>query len=164
MTLAEIQALCEYHYWAKGRVLQVVDSLSQEQLLKDLGSSHGGIHGTLIHIIFAEYVWLACLTDQPFPSPIDSRKYSDVNSIRKIWDEVEQRMNKFISGLSDVKLSSMVTYKKSTGIEYSHPVWQVLQHLVNHSSYHRGQIVTMLRQLGVKPVGTDLIMYYREQQ
>jgi uncharacterized damage-inducible protein DinB len=53
--------------------------------------------------------------------------------------------------------------KTSAGTTFSQPLWQMLQHLANHGSYHRGQVATMLRQLGAKPVGTDMIGFYRER-
>ena len=48
------------------------------------------------------------------------------------------------------------------GKQYESPVWQIVLHVVNHATLHRGQVVAMLRQLGMTPPGTDLIYYYRE--
>jgi uncharacterized damage-inducible protein DinB len=69
----------------------------------------------------------------------------------------------YVSKLTQQDLDRVIRYKGFTGDEFSNPLWQSLHQLTNHASYHRGQIVTLLRQLGVKPVSTDLIMYYREQ-
>jgi uncharacterized damage-inducible protein DinB len=73
-------------------------------------------------------------------------------------------MSEFVSSLTEENISAVVTYKTTEGKQFSYPLWQMMQHVVNHSSYHRGQIVTMLRQLGIRPVGTDLIAYYRSKQ
>jgi uncharacterized damage-inducible protein DinB len=69
----------------------------------------------------------------------------------------------YVSKLTQQDLDRVIKYKGFTGDEFSNPLWQSLHQLTNHASYHRGQVVTLLRQLGVKPVSTDLIMYYREQ-
>jgi len=73
-------------------------------------------------------------------------------------------MSEFVSELTDERLSSVLIYKTMEGKQFSNILWQMMQHLINHSTYHRGQVVTMLRQLGVKPIGTDLITFYREKQ
>jgi uncharacterized damage-inducible protein DinB len=68
----------------------------------------------------------------------------------------------YVSKLTQQDLDRVIRYKAFSGDEFSNPLWQSLHQVSNHATYHRGQIVTMLRQLGVKPVSTDLIMYYRE--
>jgi uncharacterized damage-inducible protein DinB len=164
MTLADIRALFEFNYWAKARLMSVLESLSDEQFAKDLGSSHGGIQGTLVHIVGAENIWLSRWTDQTVFKLLDREDYPTRATIREKWDEVEHGMSEFISRLTEENISAVVTYKTIEGKQFSHPLWQMMQHVVNHSSHHRGQIVTMLRQLGIKPVGTDLITFYRNKQ
>jgi uncharacterized damage-inducible protein DinB len=164
MTLTDTQALFEFNYWAKARLMTVVESLSYEQFAKDLGSSHRSIHGTLIHIVGAEHVWLSRWTGQPVLKLLDLKDYPTIPTVRQKWDEVEQAVSEFVSELTNERLSAVVTYKTTEGKQFSNVLWQMMQHVVNHSTYHRGQIVTMLRQLGVKPIGTDLITFYRERQ
>jgi uncharacterized damage-inducible protein DinB len=144
--------------------MSAVESLSKEQFAKDLGSSHRSIHGTLVHIVGAEHTWLSRWTGQPVFKLIDPKDYPTIKSVRQKWDEVEQAMSKFVSELTEERLSSVLTYKTIEGKQFSNVLWQMMQHLINHSTYHRGQVVTMLRQLGVKPIGTDLITFYREKQ
>jgi len=164
MTLADIQTLVEFNHWAKARLISVVEMLSEEQFAKDLGSSHRSIHGTLVHIVGAEHTWLSRWTGQPVFRLIDPKDYPTIPAVREKWDEVEQGMNEFVSKLTDERLSSVLIYKTMEGKQFSNILWQMMQHLINHSTYHRGQVVTMLRQLGVKPIGTDLITFYREKQ
>ncbi|MGA9365034.1 MAG: DinB family protein [Bacteroidota bacterium] len=164
MTLADIQMLYEFNYWANARLMTVVKSLREEQFAEDLGSSHRSIHGTLVHIVGAEHIWLSRWTGQPVFKLIDPKDYPTITAVQQKWDEVEQGMSGFVSELTDERLSAVLTYKTTEEKQFSNVLWQMMQHLVNHSTYHRGQIVTMLRQLGVKPVGTDLITFYREKQ
>ena len=164
MMLADIRTLYEFNYWAKARIMRVVETLSGEQFTKNLGSSHGGIHETLVHIVGAEHIWLSRWIGQPVFKLLDPNDYLTIPTVRQKWDEVEQGMSQFVSNLTEENLSALVTYKTTEGKQFSNPLWQMMHHLVNHSTYHRGQIVTMLRQLGVKPIGTDLITFYREKQ
>jgi uncharacterized damage-inducible protein DinB len=164
MTLADIQTLFEFNYWAKARLMSVVQSLSKEQFAKDLGSSHRSVHGTIVHTVGAEHIWLSRWTSQPVFKLIDPKDYPTITTVRQKWDEVEQGMSKFIPALTDERLSSILTYRTMEGKLVSIVLWQTMQHLVNHSTYHRGQIITMLRQLGVKTIGTDLITFYREKE
>lgn len=164
MTISDIQTLYDFNYWAKARIMTVVETLSDEQFTKDLGSSHGGIQGTLVHIVGAEHIWLSRWIGQPANKLLDPKDYSTIPAIRQKWDDVEQDMSDFVSNLTEENLSATVTYRTTEGKQLSNPLWEMMQHVVNHSTYHRGQIVTMLRQLGVKPIGTDLITFYRQKQ
>jgi uncharacterized damage-inducible protein DinB len=141
-------------------VLNVPETLAPEQYEVDHRSSHGGIAGTLMHIIVAHEYWLARWLDEA-PSvthtPAEVPAFADA---KMRWKGVEKKLVEFIDGLTDEELARPRTYKSSKG-EYSLPLWQAMQHLANHSTYHRGQITTMLRQMGVKPAATDLIVFYR---
>ena len=78
-------------------------------------------------------------------------------------EEMDRYYIDYVSKLTPQDLDRVIHYKGFTGDSFSNPLWQGLHQLTNHASYHRGQVVTMLRQLGVKPASTDLIGYYREQ-
>ncbi len=163
MTLNGIHLLFEYNYWAKARIMSVVERLTEEQFTQNLGSSHSGIHGTLVHIVGAEHIWLSRWIGKSEFKLLDPKDYPTRAIMQEKWDEVEQRMGEFVGSLTETDLSNVVTYKTTEGKQFSNPLWQMMQHMVNHSTYHRGQVVTMLRQLGVRPIGTDLITFYREK-
>ena len=164
MHLTDIHLLYEYNYWANHRILGVVETLTPEQFTKDLNSSYGGIHGTLVHIMGGEEIWLKRWKGDS-PSAIRKpEEFPTFNALRNHWDMVEQEMMSFCNMLkTDEDIGKILTYKDIKGNQYSQLLWQMMQHLANHSTYHRGQAVTMLRQLGVKPIGTDLITFYREK-
>lgn len=164
MHVIDIHLLYEFNYWAKSRMLGVVETLTPEQYTKDLGSSHGGIHGTLVHCMGAEDIWLKRWKGEDSSSMYTTKDVPTLESLMSRWDMVEHQMMSFCHALkTDDDIKKVVTYKDLKGNEHSQPLWQMMQHLVNHSTYHRGQITAMLRQLGVKPVGTDLITFYREK-
>ena len=164
MTAKDIQTLFEFNYWAKDRILGVVEKLTPEQFTKDLKSSHGGIHGTLAHTLGAEDIWLkrwkgTAITG--FLKPEDVPTFAD---LQNRWKMVAMEILGFCHTLkSDDDINKVIVYKDLKGNEYRQPLYQLMQHLVNHSSYHRGQVVTMLRQLGVQPIGTDMVGFFREK-
>jgi uncharacterized damage-inducible protein DinB len=89
--------------------------------------------------------------------------YPDLASIRRAWTDHEAKLRQFFEPLDEVGLQKVLPYKTLAGLESASPLWQMLQHVVNHASYHRGQVTTLLRQLGAAPPkGTDLIAFYRE--
>ncbi|MBI1805418.1 MAG: DinB family protein [Ignavibacteria bacterium] len=162
MHLSDIHTLYEYNYWANSRLLGIVETLTMEQFTKDLGSSHGGIHGTLVHIMAAEEIWLKRWKGESPTILRTTAEFPTFDTMSDHWDMVEHEMMGFCHMLkSDQDIMKAVSYKDTKGTPYSQPLYQMMQHLINHSTYHRGQVVTMLRQLSVKPIGTDLIMYYR---
>ena len=164
MHLKDIHNLYEYNYWANHRLLEIIETLSQDQFSKDLGSSHGGIQGTLVHTMGAEEIWLKRWKGESPASFYAAADFPTYDALSDHWEMVEMELMGFCHMLkADSDIQKTITYKDLKGNAYSQPLWQLMQHLPNHSTYHRGQIVTMLRQLGVKPVGTDLVGFFRSQ-
>ncbi len=163
MHLDDIQTLYEFNYWAKHRTLGVIETISPEQYLKDMGSSHGGIHGTLVHTMGAEEVWLKRWKHEPVTGISKPEEFPTFESLVNRWEMVEMGVLGFCHMLrADADILRTCEYKDLKGNTYSQPLYQLMQHLVNHSSYHRGQVVTLLRQIGAKPVATDLVRFFGE--
>ena len=164
MNVGDVRDLLEYHTWATKRLFDALAPLSTEEYKRDLKGSFGSIHGTLAHMVGAEELWLARWKGQ---TPATMLKGDDVGSLaelRAIWERVEAEVRAYVAGLTDAKLGSQVVVKPTGGgKEYVHTLQQTIQHTVDHSSYHRGQVITLLRQLGSKPPATGLIAFYREQ-
>jgi uncharacterized damage-inducible protein DinB len=163
MNVAEVRELYEFNAWAQRRILDALAPLPAEQYLRDLKSSHGGIHGTLCHIVWVEHLWLTRWLGRPSPAVAQGKDLTSLADVRARGEEVEAERGRFLHGLTDAKLSDTITVKPTMGGAYVHTYFQTLQHVVDHSSYHRGQVITMMRQLGVKPPSTGLILFYRER-
>jgi uncharacterized damage-inducible protein DinB len=160
MTKKEIVLLFKYDAWATDHQLTVIKNLSDAQYEKDMGSSHKGIQGTLTHMYGAERVWLSRWTgkgENAMPEGLLPH-----GAIRDRYASLQSEIQEYAESLTDEKLFASFPYRDLRGNPYSQPLWQQMQHVANHSTYHRGQITTMLRQLGVTPVPTDLIAYYRQ--
>jgi len=161
--LNEFLELFDYNAWANRTIFAAVAQLPDEQYFRDLKSSYGGIHGTLAHIVWAEQLWLHRWLGRPNPDVAQGRDLRALADVRARWEEVEAERERFVAALTDAGLDDTRLVKPSGGGEYVHSFRQMFRHFINHSSYHRGQIVTFLRQLGATPPSTDLILYYRRR-
>ncbi len=159
----EFLELFDYNAWANRTIFDVVAQLPGEQYFRDLKSSYGGIHGTLCHIAWAEQLWLHRWLGKPNPAVPQGTDLKSYAEVRTRWETVEAERGRFIAGLNDSRLDETRLVKPSSGGEYVHTFRQMFRHFINHSSYHRGQIVTFMRQLGATPPSTDLILYYRRR-
>ncbi len=159
MTKSEIIALLKYDAWAIGTMLTSIEKLNTAQFEQNMKSSHSGIQGTMSHIYGVQRMWLARWTgkgENALPSVLLSQA-----EMRERWNVLHVELLAFVATLSDEKVLASFMYKDLRGTPYLQPLWQQFQHMVNHSSYYRGQVTIMLRQCGVVPAQTDLIAYYR---
>ena len=160
MNLEEIQDLYEFNSWANKRILGAVEPLVSEQYHRDLGSSHGGVHGTLVHAMGAEEIWFKRWNGESPSHLYTAAEFPTLAAVAERWAAIDASLIAFSrAALTDTK--AVVSYKDMKGNPYAQPLGQLMQHLVNHSTYHRGQVVTMLRQLGTAAVATDLVAFYR---
>jgi uncharacterized damage-inducible protein DinB len=163
MDVQDFRLLYDYNFWANHRVLDSSASLSTEQFTRDLGSSFCSVRDTLAHIYGAEWLWLERWHGRiPNALPV-AADFPDLPSLRVRWAELERNLHQFIDSLNSSELQRIIKYKNTQGVPFEGPIWPMLQHVVNHSSYHRGQVATLLRQLGAKPIATDLIAFHRER-
>lgn len=161
--LEEIRELYVYNRWANQRLLEAAAQLSDEAFTRHLGGSFPTVQGTLSHILGAEWIWLTrWLGDSPTGPPA-AWDLSTLAGIRSEWERVERERDAFLAGLDEGALAGVVAYRNLRGEPFAQPLGQLLRHVVNHSSYHRGQVATQLRQLGVAVPATDLVVFYRER-
>jgi len=156
----QIRALHEYNRWANERIFDAVSNLTPEQYTRDMQSSHRSIRDTFVHVISVEWLYQQRVNgDSPKSlwSPLD---FPTVPKLREEWIKLVGRQRAFTDNLTAEQLKTSITYINLAGEPYTYSLWQILQHVVNHSSYHRGQIITLLRQLGSQPVSTDFLLYY----
>jgi len=163
MTPQEMRALYDYNAWANHRSLDAASELTAEQFVQPMGSSFGSVRDTLGHIFGAEWIWLERFQGRSPASLPDTTQFKDIARLKERWNEHEARLVGFVRGLSQSDLDRVMEYKTLKFGVYSNPLWQSMQHLVNHGSYHRGQVTTLLRQLGTQPILTDLMHFYRER-
>jgi uncharacterized damage-inducible protein DinB len=163
VTPEDIRLLFDYNAWANQRSLDAAAELSDEQFVKPLGSSFPSVRDTLVHICGGEWIWLErFLGNSPSAIPNDAA-IQTVAALGEHWKPQAEKLLVYVSGLTQTDLDRVFEYKTINFGVYKNSVWQSLQHLANHGTYHRGQVTTLLRQLGAKPILTDLMHFYRER-
>jgi uncharacterized damage-inducible protein DinB len=166
MDLTDIKHLFDYTEWANKLTMDAAAQLSDEHLRCDFGISHKSIFGTLLHTAGAEWIWLERWNGR---SPAKAEAWSqwttdscaDLLTLKEQWNGVVQNRNRYVSQLADSSLTDELAFKLLSGDPSSMRLVHQMQHVVNHSTMHRGQIVGMIRQLGIDPPSTDLIFYVR---
>jgi uncharacterized damage-inducible protein DinB len=161
MTLQELQTLCDYNRWANQRIVDACRALTPEQFTRDLGSSFPSVRDTMVHIMLAEWVWLERCRGT---SPTKFQPSSDFPTLPAVlahWQSID--LSGYAASISGNDLERIVHFRRLDASAHTSVFWQIFQHVVNHGTYHRGQVTTMLRQLGAKAVSTDLFAFYRER-
>ena len=164
MTRADLLVLLEFNDWARGRMLGVVRALSTEEFTKPLGNSFSSVRDTVVHIYSAEWVWHRRCQGHSPTAPLVAEDFPDLRAIEPTWLDLAGQWRVFIEAMDESGPVREIDYRQMNGQAYRSPVWQIVQHVVNHSSYHRGQVMTLLRQLGFAAVSTDLIAFHRERR
>jgi uncharacterized damage-inducible protein DinB len=162
MDKKDVLTLFEFNRWANGRTLDAVEKLDGEAFVRDLRNSFPSVRDTLTHIMNAEWAWLKRWKGESPSAWAAPAEFPTVASLRKRFGEIDCEREGFLRGISDALLTQPFSYKDMQGKPHSLPMIATMQHVANHGTYHRGQITTMLRQLGATPVSTDLSRFYLE--
>jgi uncharacterized damage-inducible protein DinB len=162
MTIGEARELFGYGSWAAARMFGAAEALTQDQLEAAAASSFPSLLATLAHIVGAEWIWLRrWLGESPTSMP-DWAGTPTLQELRVRLAAVEAERASFLARLTDADLDAPLAYRGMDGQAFSHPLGQLVRHVVNHSTYHRGQLATQLRQLGHTPPNTDFTRFLRE--
>jgi uncharacterized damage-inducible protein DinB len=164
MTYDDLCLLIDYNYWARDRVLDAVATITPEQFIRLMGNSFSSVRDTIAHICAAEHIWIKRLRGEQPQGLQKPDRLPDIDSARKEWTKLEGEMREQLARLGPEAVERTVEYQDLRGNDQSDVLWQILQHLVNHGTYHRGQITTLLRQLNAAPPKSmDLIAFYRDR-
>jgi uncharacterized damage-inducible protein DinB len=165
MNLAYLQTLVDYHYWARDIVLDAVNDLPREKFLQPVESSFKSLRDTVAHLYAADLVWYTRWMGEAPAGLIAYDQFPDATSIRTAWKELEGNVRRLVDGLGEEGVHKSFDYKLLSGAPDTAPFWQMLVHVVNHGSYHRGQVTTLMRQLGAHPPKpTDMIAFFRTRR
>ena len=150
----------DYTIWATEKILDSVHQLNDEELRRDLNVSHTSVLHTLQHIYYADRVWLTRLSGKTAAAFADEGDGPDLAQLGAAWPTLLNEFREYIEGLTEAKNHQEFSYSNLQGLEMTLRRWQAILHVVNHASIHRGQVVSMLRQLDKHPPSTDLVYYY----
>jgi len=168
MNPSDIKDLFAYTEWANGLAMDAATRLSDQDLRRDVGISHASIFGTLLHMAGAEWLWLERWHGR---SPAGENAWAlwkkescaDLATLHERWQDVVKRRVGFLSQLDELRLSAEMPFKLLSGDASSMPLVDQMRHVANHATLHRGQVVGMIRQLGIEPPSTDLLFYLRRE-
>ncbi|HME31748.1 MAG TPA: DinB family protein [Terriglobales bacterium] len=182
MNLEDIQTLYAYNRWASERLFAALEKLNEYQFTVPVQSSFPSIRETLFHILFAEWLWLkrwqgrsprSTLADPDGSSATWStlspggvptvKEPSTLEGLKSFADSIEQERLQFLGGLNEDALQATLQYTDMVGKPFALPLAQQMQHVVNHGTYHRGQVTTMLRQVGAEAASLDMSFFFRER-
>jgi len=160
-----LQEYAAYHIWANTRLFDCINQLTDEQIYHEVVSSFPGIFNTVLHIWDAERAWWMRLQkDQEIISVEDWFK-GDFKELLVDLQEQSQQWQDWINATTDETLQQLFSYKSFNGEPFTQPLYEVIFHVFNHGTYHRGQLVTILRQLGVDKIpATDMILFSRNKK
>jgi uncharacterized damage-inducible protein DinB len=162
ISVSMLRELYEYNYWARDRQLQACAALTQDQFLRPMGSSFSSLRDTLAHLVGAEWVWLERWRGHS-PTELETLEFSAdrfpaLGAIQERWRTVEHGVRGYLATLREEMLAQPLSYTNLKGEAWTYPLWQTLIHVVNHQTYHRGQVTTLLRQLGVEAPSIDYLV------
>jgi uncharacterized damage-inducible protein DinB len=164
MTYDDLCLLIDYNYWARDRVLDALATITSEQFIRPMGNSFSSVRDTVAHICAAECIWIRRLKGEKPQGLQNPDRLPNVEAARKEWAKLEGDIREQLTKLGPEAVERTIEYQDLRGNAQSDALWQTLQHMVNHGTYHRGQITTMLRQLNAAPPKSmDLIAFYRER-
>src|SRR5882672_8891965 len=168
MNRADVRHLFDYTEWANALAMKAAGELPEESLRREVGISHGSIFGTLTHMAGAEWIWLERWQGR---SPAKAEAWSlwktesgaDLAKLNQRWQDLVDHRARFLSELDESRLAAELPFNLLSGDPSSLPLVSQMQHVVNHATLHRGQVVGMIRQLGLEPPSTDLLFYLRSE-
>lgn len=158
--LAQTRQLFLYTLWADRLVRDAAREVRPEDLTREAGVSFGSLLGTLVHMLGSQRLWLSRFTGQAppvLPTPQDLPSFL---TLAVAWEETHAELESFLAALTEEQLAAEIAWTSTEGQPHARPLWQPAFHMVNHATYHRGQVASLLRQLGYQPPRTDMIHFF----
>ena len=149
--------LYDYNYWARDQQLVACGKLPGEQFTRRLDGSFSSLRDTLVHIAGAEWIWCERWNGR-FPRVYPKgEQFPTLAAVQEYCRGVEKDVRRFVGSVTETALLQPLTYTNLAGVQWTYPLWQAMFHLVNHGTYHRGQVTTLLRQLGAEAAALDFL-------
>jgi uncharacterized damage-inducible protein DinB len=161
VSIETLKAHIDYTCWASRRILEAAAALSPDELTRDFGTGDKSILGTLLHIYGGDVIWI----ERVHGASLTARPYDDqatLETLQSAWPPVWERWKQYVAGLTPETADAEVAYVTFKGDAFRTPAWQIILHIVNHGTHHRGQVSGFIRAMGKTPPVLDLTHYYRQ--
>jgi uncharacterized damage-inducible protein DinB len=160
MQLSDVQLMFEYNYWANELILAKASELTHEQRTQPNNYPFGSLHGTLVHLLDSENLWLNVLQQGII---LEKRFYqthdlSTIDHIRHYWQSEKQAMLNYVNSFTDADMQSIVRYTVPEGNRVR-VLWHCFYHLINHGTQHRSECAQMLTDFGNSPGDLDFTLF-----
>jgi uncharacterized damage-inducible protein DinB len=163
MDLAEtIRQLYDYNYWANRRYFTAAEALTEQQLRRSQGHSWDSIYAVLLHMLSAEWIWLRRWNGESPRSLLRPEDFPDLPAIRKRWDGLEMEMRAFVAAQTGASLQKELAYTNTRGENFHLPLWQMMLHVANHNTHHRGELAAMFALMNVPHPEDEAYHYFLE--
>ena len=162
MNKQDIQILYQYNRWANDRILGAAAKISEAQFLAPAAFPHGGLRGTLVHTLFAEWIWRLRWQGSPYDFRLKPDDFPTFASLKTRWLEEESRLMAFVADLTEAQLQAEFDYISTEGNPHRRVLWETMAHLVNHGTQHRTEAAAMLTAMGHSPGDIDLVVFLNE--
>lgn len=162
MNKPDILLLYKYNQWSNAKILNAAANITEEQYLAPAAFPHGGLRGTLVHALFAEWIWRQRWEGTSPTYRLKAEDFPTFESLRTRWAEEESLLMAFVENLTDEKLNGSFRYTSTEGKPHTRILWQAMAHLVNHGTQHKTEAAAMLTGFGHSPGDIDLIWYLIE--
>ena len=159
MNTQDILFLYQYNQWANARILNTAAGVTQEQFLTPVSFPHGGLRGTLVHALSAEWIWRTRWEGTSPTAVLKPDAFPTFESLRNRWAEEETQLVDFVNSMTDERLYQTFDYRNTSGKPFTRILWQVMAHVVNHGTQHRAEAAAILTDLGHSPGDIDLISF-----
>jgi uncharacterized damage-inducible protein DinB len=161
MNKQDILVLYQYNQWANAKILSAVAHVTQEQFVAPAPFPHGGLRGTLVHALSAEWIWRTRWEGSSPTSLLKPEQFPDFLSLQERWVEEETRLMNFVNEIREERLNSTFDYRNTSGTPFTKVLWHVMAHVVNHGTQHRTEAAAMLTEFGHSPGDIDLVLFVR---
>ncbi len=158
--MGALRDLLDYTAWASTRLVAAAAMLGEEEINRDFGTADKSVLGTLVHTFGGDRVWITRVEGQT-PAYFIRDEDRSVAALQTQWPEVHERWRRWIAQQDDGTVAEPIAYSDMRGNAYQQPPWQIVLHVVNHGTHHRGQTVGFLRSMGIAPPPVDMTVYYR---
>ena len=159
MIIELLHNLYDYNAWANDRILDTASQLRPDQLQVEASASFGSIHGTLLHIMSAHWVWLERWKGSSPAAMFDPETFPTLASISTRWDQIEDDAQSFLTSCTEADIERIIEYQNFQGEHWAYPLWQQMVHQVNHATQHRSEVAMILTQWGHSPGWLDLLYF-----
>ena len=160
MNKQDIFTIYKYNQWANGLIRSAAANLTQEQFLAPASYPHGGLRGTLVHTLFAEWIWRNRWEGNSPSFRLKPDDFPTFESLRARWLEEESLLMSFVDQVTDERLNNTFPYKNTRGESFEQVLWKAMAHVVNHGTQHRAEAAAMLTEAGCSPGDVDMIYFF----